>query len=102
MAPAAETRGLQFMAQSSAGPCIRNWNCIGNVRSEARSDTGDNKSGAAQASAIANDMDRLILPLSRHVALLIAWSTTFWLGLAAPEYPRRLYVLVHLRDSGLV
>jgi hypothetical protein len=57
------------------------------VRSEARNGAGNSKSGAAKASAVAIKRERLILPLSRHRALLLAWSSTFWLGLGGADTP---------------
>ena len=81
IAPAAEMKTLQFVPQASAGPCARNSNCIGNVRSEARSGAGNSKSGAAKASAIAIKRERLILPLLAAEPCFWRGQTTFWLGL---------------------
>jgi hypothetical protein len=73
IAPDAEINVLQFAPHVSAGPCVRNSKRIGKVRSEAHTDAGNIKANAAKASAIANERERLILPLSRCLALLLAW-----------------------------
>jgi hypothetical protein len=69
IAPAAETKTLQLVPQASAGPCVRNSKCIGSVRSDPRTDAGSKKTGAAKASAVANERERLILPLTRRLTL---------------------------------
>ena len=58
IAPAAAMKTLQFVLQASAGPWTRNSKCIGSVRSEARNDAGNTKTGAAIASAVANKRER--------------------------------------------
>src|SRR5215470_1556388 len=67
IAPAAETKPLHLAPHASAGPCMRNSKRIGNARSVAACTlAGNGKSSGAKASAIANERNRLILPLSRH------------------------------------
>jgi len=73
---------------------------IGSDRSDAQREAGNKASGAAKASA-AIKTDRFILPLSRPKPVFWRGLSTFWLGFGGAKYPRA-YVLVHLRDSGLV
>src|SRR5215468_10026452 len=72
IAPAAETKTLHLLPHASAGPCMRRSKCIGDARSEAAfavDGNGNGKSSGATASAIANERNWLILPLSRHLVL---------------------------------
>src|SRR5690242_3215761 len=70
IAPAAETKTLHVLPHASAGPCVRKSKCIGDARSEAACTVaGNDKNSGAKPSAIANERNWLILPLSRHLAL---------------------------------
>jgi hypothetical protein len=81
MAPLAEIHSRHWAPQASAGPCRRRSKRIGSVRSVTAADAGNSETSAAEASAIANAEERVILPLLAVEPLMVGAVVRVRIGL---------------------